>query len=73
MTTGMLWFDNNPTQPLDVKVQKAVDYYQQKYGKLPNLCLVHPSMITGGVNACIPVKPYRPILPGHLWLGDEYA
>jgi hypothetical protein len=41
----MLWFDNDPHTPLTSKVTRAVDYYRQKYGLVPNLCLVHPSML----------------------------
>ena len=56
------------------KIKKAADYYQKKYGRAPEMCLVHPAMLkdqevdqlTG-----ITVRPYRPVLPGHLWLGIE--
>lgn len=72
MTTGMLWFDNSPTA-LSAKIRKAADYYQKKYGQAPALCLVHPSMLKDakleGVE--IVVRPYRPVLPGHIWLGIE--
>ena len=44
MHTGMLWFDNSQTA-LNIKIQKAVDYYHKKYGHVPDLCLVHPSML----------------------------
>jgi hypothetical protein len=73
MNTGMLWFDNDPKTALTAKIEKAVDYYRHKYGRDPNLCLIHPSMMekdnleTGKVT----VRPYRPVLPGHLWIGVE--
>lgn len=75
MHTGMLWFDHSLT-PLDVKVQKAADYYRKKYGRQPDLCLVHPSMITDQNKPLIAllsiaVKPYRPVLPGHIWVGIQ--
>jgi hypothetical protein len=75
MHTGMLWFDNSKTI-FSVKIQKAVDYYTKKYNKNPNLVLVHPSMLEenerkglslGDVN----IRPYRPVLPGHIWIGIE--
>jgi hypothetical protein len=74
MHTGMLWFDNSQTA-LTVKIQKAVDYYNKKYGRKPDLCLVHPSLLEtnqrqldiGGLT----VRPYRPVLPGHIWIGIE--
>ena len=77
MHTGMLWFDNSQTA-LTVKIQKAVDYYHKKYGRSPDLCLVHPSMLEAGernqrqieINK-LTVRPYRPVLPGHIWIGIE--
>ena len=43
MNTGMLWFDNDPKTALTAKIENAVDYYRHKYGRDPNLCLIHPS------------------------------
>jgi hypothetical protein len=87
MNAGMLWFDNDPKTALTAKIERAVDYYRNKYGRDPNLCLIHPSMlpadqklddpaITGAEgekpkNGKIIVRPYRPVLPGHLWIGIE--
>ena len=71
MHTGLLWFDNSQLA-LDKKVQKAVDYYKKKYGRTPDLCLVHPSMMVEGIKIDgLTVRPYRPVLPGHLWIGVE--
>ena len=74
MHTGMLWFDNSQTT-LAMKVQKAVDYYHKKYGRRPDLCLVHPSLIEKDQAALkvngLTVRPYRPVLPGHIWIGIE--
>lgn len=46
MKLGMLWFDNDPKTPLEVKVERAAAYYRHKYGKTPTLCFVHPSMFS---------------------------
>lgn len=73
MTTGMLWFDNS-NSTLAAKIQRAADYYKKKYGRMPELCLVHPNMLTGqklDVLLNITVRPYRPVLPGHIWIGIE--
>jgi len=72
MHTGMLWYDNSQIG-LSIKIQKAVEYYHKKYGRLPNLCLVHPSMLQGNQmdEKKITVRPYRPVMPGHLWIGNE--
>ena len=45
MNIGMLWFDNDKHSDLTTKIKKAVDYYHTKYGKAPNLCLVHPKTL----------------------------
>jgi len=73
----MLWFDNSQTA-LTVKIQKAVDYYHKKYGRNPDLCLVHPSMMDADQRNQrqleidkMTVRPYRPVLPGHIWIGIE--
>jgi len=74
MNTGMLWLDNDPKTKLAAKVIRAMDYYTHKYGRVPNLCLVNPAALEkessndiGGLT----VRPYRPVLPGHLWMGIE--
>ena len=45
MDVGMLWFDNDAKSELDTKIERAALYYHKKYGKVPNLCFVHPSML----------------------------
>ena len=72
MHTGMLWFDNSQTE-LNTKIQKAVDYYHKKYGQIPDLCLVHPNMLKDTIveEEKITIRPYRPVLPGHIWIGIE--
>jgi len=74
MNVGMLWFDNDPKTVLAAKVIRAVDYYTCKYGRVPNLCLVHPSALENEKVqniGLIAIRPYRTVLPGHLWLGIE--
>ena len=81
MNTGMLWFDNDPKTALTAKIERAATYYHKKYGRKPNLCLIHPNALenpatAGGASenpkiGKITVRPYRPVLPGHLWIGVE--
>jgi len=75
MHTGMLWFDNDPRTTLSVKIQKAMDYYSKKFGRVPDICLVHPSMLDNGKKQIelekLTIRPYRPVMPGHLWIGVE--
>ena len=75
MNTGMLWFDNDPKTALTAKIERAVDYYHKKYGRKPNLCLIHPTALeqekTKPKTGKVVIRPYRPVLPGHLWIGVE--
>jgi hypothetical protein len=72
MHTGMLWFDNSAID-VQAKIQKALDYYVTKYGRKPDLCLLNPRTL--GTETIeiegLTVKPYKPVLPGHIWLGIE--
>ena len=71
MNIGMLWFDNDNKTELTVKIKRAVDYYQQKYGQIPNLCFVHPSMLPANSKpeAGLELRTTRSVLPNHFWLG----
>jgi hypothetical protein len=71
----MLWFDNDPRTTLSVKIQRAMDYYRKKFGRVPDLCLVNPGMLDGGQKHLelgkLTIRAYRPVMPGHLWIGVE--
>jgi hypothetical protein len=71
MKTGMLWFDNDPKTDLPTKISRAAAYYQKKYGEMPDVCFVHPTMVGGAPlkSQGIEVHPTRQVLPYHLWLG----
>ena len=85
MNIGMLWFDNDPKAGLSTKVERAATYYRTKYGKTPNLCFVHPSMLPGSatppqapasgdgnyVAAGVEVRSNRSVLPNHFWIGTN--
>jgi len=71
MLSGMLWFDNDPKTGLSKKIHRAVQYYQRKYGQIPNLCTVHPKMIEKEnlEQAELKVETSESILLHHLWIG----
>ncbi len=73
MDIGMLWFDNDPKSDLQSKVNKAAEYYRAKYGEEPNLCFVHPSMISEGkLNAGkITLCSNPAMIPHHFWIGVQ--
>jgi len=35
MNTGLMWFDNDPHSTLAAKIGKASEYFQRKFGRLP--------------------------------------
>lgn len=72
MNIGMLWFDEDPRVNLKVRLTRAVAYYQKKYGRIPNLCFIHPA--TAGDDppeevAELEVRTSKKILPNYFWLG----
>jgi len=73
MDIGMLWFDNNPKSDLRTKVNHAVAYYRKKYGEEPNLCFVHPSMVSdeniGSSN--LTLRTNTSMIPHHFWIGVQ--
>ena len=73
MTTGMLWFDNDPQRKINEKINQAAKYYQQKYGSRPNLCFVHPKLQeTSFENEFeLEVQFNVTISPDHIWIGSR--
>ncbi len=75
MNVGMLWLEHERTSSFAAMIANAAGYYQKKYGQVPDLCFVHPSMLeTAGPvkdDVGIVVKPDKTILPGLLWIGVE--
>jgi hypothetical protein len=73
MHAGMFWVDNTSGIPLEKRLEKAADCYRRKYGRVPNLCLVHPSMLEASHVRFgkLTVRAYVPIVRGHLWIGVE--
>ena len=71
MDIGMLWFDNDKNTSLADKIKAAAGYYQNKHGKVANLCFVHPSMLNEPPSQSlgIEVRATRSVLPNHFWLG----
>ena len=72
MEIGMLWFDDSHLS-LAEKISRAVAFYDDKYGRKPTLCLVHPNTVNGGegIVAGVQVRPARTVMPGHFWIGID--
>lgn len=70
MKIGMLWLDSDKSRTLDEKVKRAADYYQDKYGILPELCLVNTLVIESEKKVGdVRVQPAGTVLKDHFWLG----
>ena len=74
MNIGMLWFDNDPKTDFSLKIERAARYYCEKYGKKPNVCFVHPSMLQTvpadkKTRSDIEVRTTKSVLPNHFWIG----
>ncbi len=72
MEIGMLWFDDGPNS-MQEKVNQAVAFYTDKFGKKPTHCLVNPVTLNGGDDTIsgIQVKSARTVMPDHYWVGIE--
>lgn len=82
MKIGMLWYEKGALESLSQKVQKAVDYYREKYGRAPNRCFVHPSMLPwpgqdGPVDeqsrliGPVELIGSEQVRPNHFWIGFQ--
>jgi hypothetical protein len=73
MQEGLLWFDADPKRDLADKVTRAADRYHFKFGRRPNLCYVHPSMLDLGSVELNGVRliPADNVLKHHFWIGIE--
>jgi hypothetical protein len=74
MDIGMLWFDSNHQQEVRVRIERASMYYKSKYGRKPDLCYVHPSMLSEAFPKEVDglkVRTSQTVLPNHFWLGIE--
>lgn len=78
METGMLWYDDDKQCTLEDKVRKAAEYYRQKYGRNPTLCLVNPKLavVTRPGNGsslkqidAVELRTAQNILLHHFWIG----
>ncbi len=73
MEEGLLWFDNDPKRDLAQKVGRAAQHYRRKHGRSPNVCYVHPSLLTDGTRQIdgVQVATLASVLRHHFWIGEE--
>ena len=73
MEKGLLWFDDDPGRDLAQKVGRAARHYQRKFGRRPNVCYVHPALLSGKRRRVgrVQVTPLSSVLRHHFWIGEE--
>lgn len=77
MDSGMLWFDNDASQAVESRVNRAADYYRRKYGQAASLCFVHPSMLDPADPAekrmagAVELRTASWVLPNHFFIGSN--
>lgn len=73
MDVGMLWFDDDPNSDFLSKVNKAANYYRSKYGEIPDMCFVHPSMLENLTvdTSTIKINTNGSMLRHHFWIGVQ--
>ncbi len=72
MDTGLLWYDDSQAD-FATKVLEAKERYEEKFGRKPNRCYVHPECLPKeGIPANgIKVVASPTVLPNHFWVGVE--
>jgi len=70
--TGLLWYDDSKAD-FATKVREAKERYEEKFGRKPNCCYVHPECLPEkGLPANgIKVVASPAVLPNHFWVGVQ--
>lgn len=70
MNIGMLWLDADGHRTFIEKVNRAVDYYKNKYGQEPDLCIVNNSIkdIPDQIGS-VRIEKAKNVLEHHFWIG----
>jgi hypothetical protein len=72
LSEGLLWFDDDPGRDLAEKVGRAAQHYRTKFGRRPNVCYVHPSLLEGSQAAGgVRIAALPTVLRHHFWVGEE--
>jgi hypothetical protein len=72
MVIGLLWHDSSDAT-LGEKVTAARARYEERFGRVPNVCYVNPSALPEGdvEIAGMMLRPAQHILRYHYWVGVE--
>jgi hypothetical protein len=75
LSSGWMWFDNDPARSIEEKIQQAAQHYHTKFGRFPNTCYVNQRAIDidgdGRQMGEIKVVGMKNILPHHFLFTKE--
>jgi hypothetical protein len=71
MQIGLLWYDDDPKKPLDIKIEQATTRFREKYGYVPNACYVNPGALPAGKGSKVRVVGARTVRPNYFWVGVD--
>ncbi len=71
-----VWYDDNPKKSLNAKIDEAVLRYKQKYGTVPNVCMLSDKTQASdysniGSNLGIEVRTAKNVQQNYFWIGRE--
>jgi hypothetical protein len=74
MLIGMMWYEKDPKSTLKEKIEKALNFYQQKYGKCADTVAVSVKDSTKEIIESINIKGVtiilmKEVLTNCLWVG----
>jgi hypothetical protein len=67
MITGLLWYDPDRRRPLADKVAEAARRYREKFGRDPEVVVVNPAEVEGGLSLRVLGRSF--VRPGHFIIG----
>jgi hypothetical protein len=73
LKVGLLWFDDDLKRPLAVKLDEAVERYEERFGTRPTLVHLHPTQAEGLVHGWLRVLGDAHLRRNHFLLGMDEA
>ena len=70
MKEGMLWYDNLSNENVGERIMSAINFFESKYGFLPEKCYLNPKSMNGEfeVNSSVKVLKSKRVMVNHIWL-----
>jgi hypothetical protein len=70
MKQGMLWYDNQSNVGFEKRINSALEFFESKYGYLPEKCFVHPDTLEEPLemNQNVKILTNDRVMANHIWL-----